>query len=273
MADGAVRDHTVGVRLSPHERAVLDGLVAESGADSPAALFRRILQAVAETTAGREALPIVLAHLDDAERETARREALVADPARWSGQVPAGELWESDPGVTVDVGGVSTALPNGEVHVVRARLRHAIGAERTAWERHGPAHRIKTLVSQARHARSEALRAVLSVDTIGGMALGWADPNAAGKVLGRDTFHPARDPRRFRGPSIPVAVVIGAGESEMAARQSAHAAGFDRQTRAAAGLIEVSAGVVEVVERLLPSGPVDLNAIIAQARYGTEETE
>ena len=271
MADGAVRDHTVGVRLSPHERGVLDGLVAEAGLGSPAALFRRLLQAVDRTTVAREGVPALLAHLADAEREIARREALVADPARWSGLVPAGELWPDDPGVVVAVGGVSTALPNGEVHVVRARLRHAIGAERTAWERHGPAQRIKTLVAQARHRRAEALRAMLSTDTIDGLAIGWADPNLAGTVLGRD-FHPARDPRRFRGPMLPMAVAIGAGDSEVSARQSAQAAGFDRQVRAAASVYEVSIGLMEVVAGLLPD-PVDLNGLVAKIKHGTEEAE
>ena len=272
MADGAVRDHTVGVRLSPHERGVLDGLVTEAGVDSPAALFRRLLQAVDTTTAGREALPIVLAHLADAEREIARREALVADPARWSGQVPPGELWTDDPGVVVARTSVSTSLPNGEVGIVRSRLRHAIGAERTAWESHGPVHRIQTLVAQARHRRAEALRAMLSVDSIDGLAIGWDNPDEAGKMLGRDTFHPARDPRRFRGPQIPVAIVIGAGFSEVAARQSAQAAGYDRQVRSAASVYEVSSGLMEVVAGLLPSGPVDLNGLVATIKHGTEES-
>ena len=269
MAD-AVRDHTVGVRLSPRERAVLDGLVAEAGADSPAALFRRILQAVDRTTVGREGVPALLAHLDQAEREIGRREALVADPARWSGQVPAGELWSDDPGVVVEMEGVGTSLPNGEVAVVRGRLRHAVRAEQTAWERHGPAHRIKTLVSQARHRRAEALRALLIEDAIDGLALGWADPDVAGKVLGRHDFHPVRDPRRFPA-TIPASVVIGIGETEVAARQSAHAAGYDRQTRAAAEIIEVSAGFMEVVAGLLP-GPVDLNALLSRTLHGTEES-
>ena len=141
MAD-ATRDFTVGVRLSPHERGVLDGLVAESGVGSPAALVRRILQAVDTTTAGREGVPALLAHLADAERETARRVALVSDPARWSGQVPPGELWADDPGVVVASTSVSTSLPNGEVHVVRvtpaARCKCGTRCMGTPWT--GTAH-------------------------------------------------------------------------------------------------------------------------------------
>ena len=67
--------------------------------------------------------------------------------------------------------------------------------------------------------------------------------------------------------------MIGAGDSEVAARQSAQAAGFDRQTRAAAFTYEVCHGLMEVVAGLLPSGPVDLNALLAKIKHGTEEAE
>lgn len=112
---------------------------------------------------------------------------------------------------------------------------------------------------------------MLIEDSVDAVAIGWADPEQAGKVLGRHTFHPVQDPRRFR-KTIPVSIVIGVGESEVAARRAAHAAGFDRQTRAAASAYEVSRGCAEVVAGLLGTGPVDLNALVSLIRHGTEES-
>ena len=262
----AVRDFTVGVRLCPAERATLEALVEEIGASSPADALRRLLQAAQETTAGRLALPLVAAHLRDAEAERAQREAIIA---RGAETVRPGTLWRDDPGVVLHLDTIPVALPNGDPRAIRGALAHGFTVERNRWARLGLTSKVRTLAANARGLRANSLKTALAEDDPAGVALGWADPDVAARVLGR-RFHSV--PRRGRhGVSLPVAVVIGVGSTSLEAHQSARGHGWGPDVRGAAETVEVNATLMEVAKRLMLDGtPLDLHELVARVRAESE---
>ena len=206
------------------------------------------------------------AHLADAQAHLATREAVIA---RGADSVAPGALWDGDPGVTVDLNAVPVALPNGDPSAIRGALASAFSRERARWARHGVAARVRSLASNARGLRANALRAALTVDDPTGIVLGWPDPDVAARVLGQDF---ATAPQRGRhGVSLPVAVAIGAGATSLAAHQSARGHGWGPDVRGAAQAVPVNSTLVEVVGRLLLDGqPVDLHALVARIRAESE---
>ena len=261
----AVRDFTVGVRLCPAERATLEALVEEIGASSPADALRRLLQAAQETTAGRLALPLVAAHLRDAEAERAQREAIIA---RGAETVRPGTLWRDDPGVVLHLDTIPVALPNGDPRAIRGALAHGFTVERNRWARLGLTSKVRTLAANARGLRANSLKTALAEDDPVGVALGWADPDVAARVLGRG-FRGA--PRHTRTSGPPLAVAIGVGSTSLEAHQSARAHGWNRDVRDAAETVEVNEVLIKVAGRFLPNGPVDLNGLVARVRHGEGE--
>ena len=265
MADAVVRDHTVGVRLCPAERATLDALVEEVGATSPADALRRLLRASMATTAARVVLPLVAAHLQDAEVSLAQRVAIVA---RGTETVGPDTLWPGDPGVAVDLDAIPTALPNGDPRPIRGALSRGFAIERGRWTRLGVGSQVRTLAANARGKRANSLRTALTEDDPTGIALGWPDPDEAARVLGRQFRRVERRGRRT--PDLPVAVLIGIGGSALEAHQSARGHGWDRDVRGAAETVPVNGILMGVAKRLLDGTPLDLNELVARVRAESE---
>ena len=266
MSENGQRAHQVGIRLDAAEVDALDGLVADLGVKSGAEAVRGLLLAYRVTQAGRQALPMLARHGEAAvTASTARIERL--REAEWA-KVPERTLWDGDPGVRIDPSAIDPSLPAPDTVAVRNRLARALQSERDTGWRHphrGIDGAVRALEAQARHARAAALVAALREDSIDGVVLGWRNPVDAGRALGF-RFHPGFG--RPRG-DLPVAVAIGAGESEVEARRSAQAAGHGPEVRRQAETLDAPAAVLNIVTARLRLEPVvDLHKLAEDVRAG-----